>query len=543
MSELFITVFNMSIASSWLILAVLILRLLLKKAPKRMTCIMWGLVAFRLICPFTVESALSLIPSAETLPKDIAISPAPEINSGFTALNQALNPQLTQSLAPKPYESINPMQIITAIAFSVWCVGIALLLIYLAVSCIRLSLNTREAVSCGDYMLCDRVASPFIFGIIKPKIYLPSSISSCDVPLVIAHERAHISYLDHLWKPIGFLLAALHWFNPLVWIAYCTFCRDIELACDEKVVRELDDNGKKCYSNALLNCSNRKKIPSVCPLSFGEISIKTRVRKILSYKKPTFWIIVISALAIIAVSIFFLTSPKRDIKATGIGEAQNQNIYSGNAGAADAEQITYSYMNEYGSVTFTITPKSKQYSFSMPLVSSTLSFGTYTEKDGILTLKSNGSDSAYIFIRDGNSLIYQSEGSSEIRIYANAFTLLSNSTVPNNARFEYSPVASGMEATSINYFFARARGDIDGDGKNEICTLSPGPTSGRYSLYLTVTLENGDNIKTVIYPHAAVNTPHFGKNNGRLMLYMSTQTASDARYFEISVKGSSVVLT
>ena len=313
MEAVFLKIFNMSVAAGWMALAVMLLRIAFKKAPRALFCLLWGLVAIRLVCPFSFESVLSLVPSVETLPENILYSQAPEINTGIAAINSVVNPIISDSLAPNPGDSVNPLQLITAAAVYVWIFGMAAMLLYSLVSYIRLRRTVNLSVNTdGNVYICDGVNSPFILGIIKPRIYLPSDMSGESRNFVISHENAHISRRDHLWKPIGFMLLTVHWFNPIMWIAYILLCRDIESACDEKVVRDMDAEAKKGYSEALLVCGSKRRLVSACPLAFGEVGVKQRIKGVLSYKKPTFWIIIIAMIASLALAIAFLTDPIKD---------------------------------------------------------------------------------------------------------------------------------------------------------------------------------------------------------------------------------------
>ena len=315
MSEIFIKLFNMSISASYLVAAVILLRLILKKAPKAVFVILWGLVAVRLICPLSFESVASLIPSKETVPMDITVSPEPMIHSGITQLNSVVNPVISETLAPTVGETITPMESIISVASHVWAAGCIAMLIYCVVSYVSLKLKLREAIRInGKIYECDRISSPFIFGVVRPRIYLPSGINGDDAILVIAHEEAHLNRLDHLWKPLGFLLLSVYWFNPLLWVAYILLCRDIELACDEKVVKKLGTDVKKDYSNALINCSIKRRRISACPLAFGETGLRSRIKSILSYKKPSLWIIIASVIICTVVAVMFLTDPPNDEK-------------------------------------------------------------------------------------------------------------------------------------------------------------------------------------------------------------------------------------
>lgn len=310
MDFVFIKLLNMSLTASWLVLAVIILRFILKKAPKWIMGVLWGFVAIRLICPFSLESVFSLVPSAEPIPQDIIVSENPTINSGLPLMNQTINPIISKSLAPNVESSVNPMQIITFVASVIWIVGIIAMLLYTLISYIRICRKVREVVPLkGNIWVCDHISTPFILGIIRPKIYLPSSMNRADMKYVISHEQAHLKRKDHIWKPLGFLLLSVYWFNPLLWVAYILLCKDIELACDERVIRQLGSENKKPYSDALINCSVPRKMISACPLAFGETGIKERVKGVLSYKKPAFWVIFVAFAACIITAVCLLTNP------------------------------------------------------------------------------------------------------------------------------------------------------------------------------------------------------------------------------------------
>ena len=312
MNILFLKLLNMSISAGWLVLAVLVLRLCLKKAPKWVSVLLWGIVAIRLILPFSIESVLSLIPSVQTVPMDIELSTAPAVDTGVTVLNNAVNPILAQSV-PSPGASVNPMQVIVAVCANVWLLGVAVMALYTAISYLRLRRRVRTAVRLqGNIYQSEQVDSPFVLGLLLPRIYLPFSTDAQALSHVIAHENAHIRRKDHWWKPLGFLLLTLHWFNPLMWLAYILLCRDIELACDEKVIKELGCDQRADYTQALLSCSVSRKSIAACPLAFGEVGVKERVKSVMKYKKPAFWIIV-AAIAICAVvAVCFLTDPVQD---------------------------------------------------------------------------------------------------------------------------------------------------------------------------------------------------------------------------------------
>lgn len=320
MDAVFIKILNMSITASWLVLAVLLLRLILKKAPKWVNCLLWAMVAVRLICPFSFESVLSLIPSAETVPQTIVYEATPAIRSGVTQIDRIINSTIMADLIPQTGASVNPIQIRLFVWEILWGIGIAVMVIYASVSYFRLRKRVSASIRVTQNMfLCDYIASPFILGIAKPKIYLPSAVDSHTAEHVIAHEKAHIQRRDHWWKPLGFALLTLHWFNPFLWLAYILLCRDIELACDEKVIRELGAGEKKHYSEALLSCSVPRHMVTACPLAFGEVGVRERVKRVLRYQKPAFWIILAAIVVCLAVAVCFLTDPA----GTTLAEFQN----------------------------------------------------------------------------------------------------------------------------------------------------------------------------------------------------------------------------
>lgn len=309
MSGLFLSIINMSISASWIVLTVLLLRILLKKAPKWIMVLLWGIVAIRLICPFSIESAISLIPSSETITKAPNV-PRPHFESGVTIIDNQVNDYLCGNYFEGVTRPTGYFVDITTILAIVWLVGILVLLLYTIISYFRVKNKISTAIILRDNIFqSENVVSPFVLGIIKPKIYLPFNMDEQDMEHVIAHEQAHIHRKDHLWKPFGFLVLTLHWFNPLMWLGYVLLCRDIELACDEKVVKEFNNEQKADYSQALLTCSVKRRVISACPLAFGEVGVKNRVKSVLSYKKPSFWIIVVAVIASIVVAVCFLTSP------------------------------------------------------------------------------------------------------------------------------------------------------------------------------------------------------------------------------------------
>ena len=325
MIQIFLKIVNMSISASYIVLAVLLLRLLLRKAPKWVSVLLWGIVAVRLVCPFSVESVLSLIPSAEVVSPDIMTDHTPTVNTGIPILNSTVNPIIGESLSPAPGDSANPLQIWIPVLATIWVVGVLALLCYALISYARIRRKIGTAVLYKDNIYqSENVASPFVLGIFKPRIYLPFHISEKNMPHVIAHEQAHLCRKDHFFKPLGFLLLSLHWFNPLLWLGYLLLCRDIELACDEKVIGALDQEARASYSEALLTFSVSRRAVAACPLAFGEVGVKERVKSVLTYKKPTFWIVLTAMIACIVVAVCFLTNPES--KSPNLGETDPRKL-------------------------------------------------------------------------------------------------------------------------------------------------------------------------------------------------------------------------
>lgn len=320
MNHIFIELLNNALITSALIVAVILVRLCIKKAPRWISCALWGLVAVKLIIPFHIESILSLVPNSEPIPVNIEYQAVPQITSSVPTVNQVINPVLADNFAANVAYSVNPMQIVISVASMVWIGGVALLCLYALVSYILL--RKRVAVSqkiCDRVYSCDEVQSPFILGVISPKIYLPSGMDGDVTDCVLEHERAHLKRGDHIWKPLGFLILAVYWFQPLCWIAYILLCKDIELACDEKVTKDKDREWKAEYCQALLECHVKQKMITACPVAFGEVSVKDRVKNVLNYKKPALFITVAALVLGVVVAICFMTNQKgnKDLSVSG----------------------------------------------------------------------------------------------------------------------------------------------------------------------------------------------------------------------------------
>lgn len=437
MSQLFINLFNLSVSATWLIAAVIIIRLALKKfAPRWTVCLLWAVVGLRLIIPFSIESELSLIPSVQTLNPDAIYTsesvsdfvsedisetvstedisedradnsanepiiippianidkPDPEVSSGVTDQPQAtpdkntpenkipdvipdkdyiqsgikpvddrLNGAISSAVTENPKK--NPIKTFTNVGCIVWIVGMAVMGIFAAVNYLLLKRRVSESVpEENNVRRSEKVGSPFILGIIKPKIYLPFGLSSETEHHIIAHERAHIKRLDHLIKPFGYMLLTVYWFNPLVWIAYILLCRDIETACDEKVVEKMNAEERKAYASALLECGIKRSVIAACPVAFGEIGVKQRVKNALTYKKPMFWIIIIAVMLTVVLSVLFLTGPS-DNDADTSGNSSDATIESSDEISDEVSEIEYVYDTTPRDIDFSVKYYSGSYAY------------------------------------------------------------------------------------------------------------------------------------------------------------------------------------
>lgn len=309
-TKILLHLFNVSVSASFLALAVVIFRFLFKKAPKWLTVSLWALVGIRLILPFSVESALSLIPSRELIPTEImSVDPTKTPNTAFGFIENPTYSGFINSTVT--VERVFSFQRDVTFVSYVWLIGVVVLLLYALVSYLKLRHTVRVSAPYKDNVwLCDSVKSPFILGVFRPKIYLPSDMDGERAELVLRHEKAHLKRKDHLWKPLGFVLLAVYWFNPVLWLSYVLLCRDIELACDEKVIRDMESADKKAYSEALLSCSMPQRMISACPVAFGEVGVKKRIKSVLNYKKPAFWIILVAVVVSVVISVCFMTDPK-----------------------------------------------------------------------------------------------------------------------------------------------------------------------------------------------------------------------------------------
>ena len=351
MGAVFLKVLNMSITAGWFILAVLCIRLLFRKIPKWMNCLLWGVVAIRLICPFSIESPFSILSSTEPIKSSAVVegevrNDIPSIDSRLTIVQNTINPMLTETFAYNESDSVAPLQAVTYAAGLIWCCGMVLLIICALGSAVKLHKLVREAVCVRDNIyICDAVKSPFILGIFRPRVYLSSALCVREKDYILAHESAHLKRKDHWWKALGYLLLCIHWFNPLCWVAYSLLCKDIELACDEKAAKNMTFHEKKEYAKVLLSCAGQRSLVMVCPLAFGEVGVKERVKSVLNYKKPTVWIMMATAAVFVILAVCFLTNPtKGDVELQNPID-ENKDVYE-SVNSPSTEQMPSEEMQE-----------------------------------------------------------------------------------------------------------------------------------------------------------------------------------------------------
>lgn len=319
MTTVFIAILNMSITASYVALAVIMIRLLLKKAPKVFSYALWLAVLIRLVLPSSFNSAFSFLnflkPTTQTnsrtmeyIPFNIGLMQTPVVDLGSSGINQLVNSPLPPA---SPYASINPMQITMEIAGLIWGIGVVMLLIYCVISYLKVINNVRTAtlVRAGIFET-DRITTPFVCGFIKPKIYVPIGLSDDELSYILEHEQTHIQRLDYLIKPFSFLVLIVHWFNPLMWISFSLMSKDMEMSCDENVIRKMGSGVKSGYSKSLLTLSVTKRgLMSGSPLAFGESHVQSRIKNVLNYKKPGFSVVVATCIATVIVIMGFTANP------------------------------------------------------------------------------------------------------------------------------------------------------------------------------------------------------------------------------------------
>ena len=419
MTVAFTDVLNLSISASWLVLAVIAARLALKKAPKALHCALWALVAIRLLCPVSIESAVSLIPSREVVPHDyLVMEPhTPEFSQSAT-LDIITNPIYDAPLRIEIEPTVDRVQHWGLVGTVLWLAGMGAMGIYALYSYLSLRLRVRLAAwVSGRVWECDGLESPFILGLLRPRIYLPSDLDRKTRENVLAHENTHLRRLDHLWKPLGFALLAVHWFNPVMWLGYSLLCRDIELACDEKVIRSLDRSAVRAYSEALVRCAVPHRSIALCPLAFGEVGVKGRIRAMTRYKKPGLALTAIAVITALLLAACFLTDPiepsSAPVESTPEPVEQlteNQNVVK--------QVILYrpENMPDFTAPEFQLCSGDTFVMVENPLTSYH-GHGSYTLEGGTLVLRTDDGRYEYTFTADGDAFLYDRDRSDDIEYY------------------------------------------------------------------------------------------------------------------------------
>lgn len=393
MEALFIKILNMSITACWMILAAIFLRLILKKAPKNIRFVLWAMVGIRLICPISLESIFSMVPTPTPISGELIFTKVP------TAVNTAF------ATTPSTPSTAEPQISAISVLAIIWLIGVAAMTGYAVFSYFNIHRKVKASLKTeNNVYICDDIDSPFILGIFRPKIYLPSDISAEEVTCVLAHEKSHIKRLDHIWKPLGFAILSVYWFNPMIWVAYILLCRDIELACDEKVIKKMDVDEKCRYSQALLSCSISRRTISACPLAFGEVGVKNRVRSILNYKKPMFWVIIVSVILCLIAGLMFITDPKTD-KTLNIPEGNNSLTFTCEDPMSETTIIKPS---------ITLYSEDSSFSFTFSALSSYWPIGEYEITDGKLIATTDDGLNHYVFDIISESKISFNEAESSV---------------------------------------------------------------------------------------------------------------------------------
>ena len=414
--RIFSALLNRAVAATLLILAVCVYRALSPKAPKWTRLFLWALAGLRLCLPFSIRSAWSLVPSEKILDYETAQYAAkPEITSGIAALNQAVNPAFGESFAATPAASVNPLQVWMHLAGIVWAIGVLALLLAALVSVWKLRRRVQASIELTKGVrLCDAIDTPFLLGLFRPTVYLPSQLSQQERDVVLAHEAAHKTHGDCIWKLLGYGILCVYWFYPPVWLGYGLFCRDLELACDERAVKRLSLEEKKRYASVLLSCSVPCGSFPVCPLAFGEVGVKERVKRVLD-KKPAKALIALALAVCLVIGVCFLTAK------------QDEQIYGLSAGSyvmdeADAVQILPSR------VTFRMSGSRHEFVFMLSPISSYYMAGDYTINDGLVTC-SDGTYTLVFKIQDNDTIVLQIPNQDGLH--------MSGLFIPNGTEFYY----------------------------------------------------------------------------------------------------------
>ncbi len=551
MESLFLNMMNISITATWLVLAVLVVRLIFRKAPKWTFCLLWGLVALRLVMPFSIESALSLVPSRETVPQEILQGENVQIQSGVVIVDSVVNPIITDTFKPVVGASVNPTQVATFVASVIWLSGMAAMLLYFGISYLVLHLRLRTSVPMEKRIRqSERVQSPFVLGLFRPVIYLPFGMDEDTVKIVLAHEKAHIKRCDHVWKPLGFLLLSVYWFNPILWVAYILLCRDIEAACDEKVLHEMGLEYRKDYSVALLNCSVRRSSIMACPVAFGETNVKRRITNVMNYKKPAFWLIVLSVVVLIVVAVCFLTNKpgKKNqddtttpsitpevtvtpgIMEDGAGFVPNKGEYYFVKGSTTINISGKDYdlrqRNQEINGIMSVTPAGNNLVIECHVSPNVSVYCIYNMAESCFEKDIISSTQLIWHSNDISTAVYMY--GNEVRSYnGTILTQLHLGKDESHISLRYDDKKTKVIITigddeketireeTLDWLMlitvSSARFDIDGDGVMEVCTIKPGPTSGIMTWVITA---YADGIVKYMNTYATYAKMAFAESNG-----------------------------
>lgn len=546
MSDIFIRIFNLSITASWAVLAVILLRLVLKKVPKWVSCMLWGIVGLRLLLPFSVESIFSIIPSREFLPANITVSATPQVNSGIGVLNSALNPIISNTFAPDVIGAVTPMQILIGISAYIWLAGVFGMVIYAGISYYRLRLRVAPSISLRENIYyCDTIDSPFILGVFRPMIYLPSLITDSQASHIIDHEKAHLRRRDHIWKPLGFLILAVYWFNPVIWAAYILLCRDIERACDECVVKNMSDETRKSYSETLLSCSIRRRGVTSCPLAFGEVGVKDRIKSVLNYKKPAFWIIAVAVILCVAAAVCLLTVPKD----TGKENYDNTDFVILEGG------MSAIYVNDCGCDTLGV-----EIDFTRIITENGEVIFEIIWDNQRSTRHTIGPD-FNLFRYDGNELIpLEQKGifidTLDFFVRANfqniaTYEITSHYDISEPGKYRFESHGAWIDFQIINYSlwynksteYDSIKFDIDGDGEKELCGLYMGRTSGVFTFEVLIKDADTEEVeyRGTFYSEWITDLEFY--TDGRNLQIKGNIQSSEKCTFDLSVSDGKLILT
>lgn len=514
MASFFPQLLSISLAGAGGALVVMVLRLFLKKAPRWCTLLLWAFVALRLLCPFTLELPFALAPSpwAPSEREEAIAQPSPfspeNINGipdvTFDVPSATENPEKN---APSPMTA----------AFFLWLAGLGVMAGYTLFSFLALRRKLGESVIWKDNIwLCDHLPSPFLLGLFRPKIYLPSSLSTQDIPYVVAHEQTHLKQLDHVWKLLAFLILAVHWFNPVLWFAYLLFCRDLEFFCDQRVLDKLGTEHKKGYCQALIRCSVPGKFTAPCALAFGESSLKSRIRQALHYQKPAVRWAFLGATACLLAALCLFTAPK---------DAQNPE----DSATLSHSGEQYVFSSSQDTARLTLFPDTKEFTFSPSFLSSALYTGRYQEQGDAITLEST-QGKRYRFLRQQGGFVFQAEGSDPMPEFRYSPGAALSSAVPDGSLFVPETWTPYMDQALL---------DVDGDGTKEACYLCYGPTSGVFTFALAALEE--DKVEYFNIYSCNFATFSFAENRETPTVQAISQNGSVA-FFTIATQGDDLLL-